>query len=62
MKRLEELKNFLDTLQDDFRKFFEHGNQAAGTRVRKGMQQLKKMASDIRNEVQSLKKAAKQNK
>ena len=43
-------------MEDDFRKFFDKGNKAAGTRIRKGMQDLKKMAQDIRGEVQGMKK------
>lgn len=61
MKRLEELRSFLNSLETDFRKFYESGNNAAGTRLRKAMQQLKKMASEIRNEVQSIRKASKEN-
>ena len=41
------------SLESDFEKFYEKGNQAAGTRVRKGMQELKNLAQDIRVEVQS---------
>jgi hypothetical protein len=55
MNRLEELKNYLNTLESDFQKFYEKGNASAGTRVRKAMQELKKMANDIRAEVQSKK-------
>jgi len=55
MNRLEELKNYLNTLESDFQKFYEKGNASAGTRVRKAMQELKKMANDIRAEVQAKK-------
>ena len=43
------------SLEDDFEKFYEKGNQAAGTRVRKGMQELKNMATEIRKSVQDMK-------
>ncbi len=43
-------------MEDDFRKFFDKGNKAAGTRIRKAMQDLKKMAQDIRTDVQNMKK------
>jgi hypothetical protein len=36
-------------------KFYEKGNKAAGTRLRKGMQELKKLAQEIRVEVQERK-------
>ncbi len=44
-------------MSDDFSKFYDKGNKAAGTRVRKGMQELKKMAQEIRVEVQGRKNA-----
>ncbi len=55
MSRLDDLRNHLTTLETDFAKFYEKGNAAAGTRVRKGMQELKKLANDIRGEVQAKK-------
>jgi len=45
-------------LEGDFQKFYDKGNQAAGTRVRKGMQELKNLAQDIRIEVQDIKNKA----
>lgn len=55
MSRFADLKGFVDSLEDDFNKFYQKGNKAAGTRVRKAMQELKKTAQDIRVEVQSRK-------
>ena len=43
------------SLEGDFEKFYEKSNQAAGTRVRKGMQDLKTLAQEIRSEVQGQK-------
>ncbi|MEO5674413.1 MAG: hypothetical protein ABIQ74_07175 [Chitinophagales bacterium] len=60
MSRLDDLRNHLTSLEADFAKFFEKGNASAGTRVRKGMQDLKKLANDIRSEVQSKKGAGKE--
>ena len=54
--RFSELQAAVADLEDDFRKFFDKGNKAAGTRIRKGMQDLKKMAQDIRTDVQGMKK------
>ena len=53
--RFNELQDFVNGLERDFSQFYEKGNKAAGTRVRKGMQELKKMAQDIRTEVQERK-------
>ena len=59
MKRFEELKSAVESLEADFDKFYEKKNKAAGTRVRTGMQDLKKLAQDIRLEVQEMKNADK---
>jgi len=55
MARFDEVKDLILSLEGDFDKFYEKGNQAAGTRVRKGMQDLKTLAQDIRAEVQNKK-------
>jgi flagellar biosynthesis/type III secretory pathway protein FliH len=55
MSKFADLKGFVDGLEDDFSKFYDKGNKAAGTRVRKAMQDLKSMAQDIRVEVQNMK-------
>lgn len=55
MKRYEELKNLVLSLEGDFVKFYDKNNSAAGTRVRKGMQDIKNLAQEIRVEVQELK-------
>lgn len=55
MSKFEELKDLVTGLEQDFSQFYEKNNKAAGTRVRKAMQDLKKMAQDIRVEVQEMK-------
>ncbi|WP_020604395.1 hypothetical protein [Spirosoma spitsbergense] len=55
MARFDEVKNLVMSLEGDFEKFYEKNNQAAGTRVRKGMQDLKTLAQEIRSEVQNTK-------
>lgn len=55
MTKFEELKNLVMDLESDFEKFYDKNNNAAGTRVRKGMQDLKNMAQAIRIEVQDMK-------
>lgn len=45
---LDEMADILDLLQDDVAKFEEKGNKAAGTRVRKAMQNIKTLAQDVR--------------
>ena len=55
MTRFDEIKNLVMSLEGDFDKFYDKKNQAAGTRVRKGMQDLKTLSQDIRSEVQNMK-------
>ncbi|WP_186738387.1 histone H1 [Spirosoma utsteinense] len=58
MARFDEVKNLVMSLEGDFEKFYDKKNQAAGTRVRKGMQDLKTLAQAIRSEVQDTKNSA----
>jgi membrane protease subunit (stomatin/prohibitin family) len=53
------IKDLVASLEDDFEKAYDKHNAAAGTRVRKGMQELKTMAQDIRLEVQNQKNSTK---
>jgi len=62
MARFDEIKNLVMSLEGDFEKFYEKGNQAAGTRVRKGMQDLKTLAQEIRSEVQDKKNTVSKDK
>lgn len=57
MSKFSEVRDLVMSLEGDFEKFYDKKNQAAGTRVRKGMQDLKNMAQDIRKEVQDMKNA-----
>lgn len=54
MNKLDELKNFIDSMQSDYEKFFLKGKNAAGTRLRKSLQELRKMAQELRNEIQKV--------
>ena len=50
----DELQNAINDCQADVTKFVE-GNNSAGTRVRKAMQEVKRLAQDVRIEVQDQK-------
>lgn len=43
-------------LKEDFEKFFIRDNKTAGTRVRRVMQELKKLSQEVRDDVQTHKK------
>lgn len=53
--RFEQIRDLILGLEGDFDKFYNKDNQAAGTRVRQGMQTLKDLAQEIRMEVQKIK-------
>ena len=55
MEKFNQLKELVASIEADADKFYNGKNKAAGTRVRKAMQDLKGLAQDIRLEVQSLK-------
>lgn len=55
-KIFDEIKQKVAEVEADVKKFGE-GNNAAGGRVRKGMQDLKKLAQDLRQEVLTVKES-----
>lgn len=57
METYNKLKSIVSGIENDVTKFHEKGNSAAGTRIRKAMQELKAIANDYRKEVQSAKKS-----
>jgi len=50
MEEFEKLKALVEGVQDDLAKA-EAGNKAAGTRVRKQMQDIKNAAQDVRKKI-----------
>ena len=50
----DELQNAVNDCQADVTKFVD-GNSSAGTRVRKAMQEVKRLAQEVRVEVQTQK-------
>lgn len=53
MQEYDELKRLVEEAESDIKKA-EGGNKAAGTRVRKQMQQIKSSAQTLRNKVLEL--------
>lgn len=51
MEKFNELKELIASIEEDTAKFFEKGVKAAGVRVRKGLQEIKKVAQEMRVEV-----------
>ncbi|KEQ29640.1 histone H1 [Pedobacter antarcticus] len=59
MDKFTKLKELASAIETDVEKFYNAGNSAAGTRVRKAMQDLKVLAQDIRSEVTEKKNSVK---
>jgi ABC-type Zn uptake system ZnuABC Zn-binding protein ZnuA len=55
MNKYEDLIQAVQNLHTDFEKFYEKGQAAAGTRLRKGLSELRKLAQDVRKDVQEVK-------
>lgn len=58
MENFSKLKELIAQVETDVEKFYNSGNSAAGTRVRKAMQDLKTLAQSIRTEVTEKKNSA----
>jgi len=56
MKEYEKIKMLVAAIQEDVIKFSEKGNAAAGTRVRKGLQDIKRACQEMRDAIQEAKK------
>lgn len=59
MEKFAKLKELVSAVEADATKFYGSGNGAAGTRVRKAMQDLKTLAQEIRTEVTEKKNSGK---
>lgn len=55
MDHYKKIRSLVIGLEDDIIKFYEKGNNAAGTRVRQDLQALKVLAQHIREDIQKTK-------
>ncbi len=55
MNKYEELLQIVKNLEGDFEKFYEKGQAIAGTRLRKGLSDLRKTSQEIRRDIQDVK-------
>jgi hypothetical protein len=56
MEKYEELVALVESLREDAEKFYDRDNKTAGTRLRKGCQEVKNLCQEIRVQVSELKK------
>jgi hypothetical protein len=57
MENYEKLVALVESMRENVDKFFAKGNKSAGTRVRTQCQELKKLAQELRLDVQNAKKS-----
>jgi predicted RNA-binding protein YlqC (UPF0109 family) len=55
MELLQKIQVQLDVANADVEKFVEKGNKAAGKRIRAAMQEIKKLAQEVRVKVSEMK-------
>ena len=58
MENYEKIVALVEAMKENMDKFFVKGNKSAGTRVRTQCQDLKKLAQELRLDVQNSKKEA----
>ena len=55
MEKFNDLKKLVSNLEEDASKFYDKNNKTTGVRIRKGMQEIKALAQNIRNEISEIK-------
>jgi hypothetical protein len=58
MEKFNNLKTLIASLEEDATKFYEKENKAAGVRFRKGLQDIKALAQELRLDVSGKNKKA----
>lgn len=59
MEKFNDLRSLLDSMNTDIEKFYDKGQSAAGTRLRKELNNMRKVAAEIRKEIQEIKNSRK---
>jgi len=59
MEKFEQLQALLDGMAADKEKFYSKGQNAAGTRLRKELNNIRKLSADIRKEIQEVRASRK---
>jgi hypothetical protein len=58
--RFQDFQAIIEAMEGDFEKFYDKEVGAAGTRVRKHLQELAKLCKEVRNDVTAVKNARKE--
>jgi hypothetical protein len=59
MERFNELRRLISSIEEDAHKFYDKNNKAAGVRLRKGLQEIRVMSQEIRQDVSARNKESK---
>ena len=59
MEKFTNLQGILDGMKTDIEKFYEKSQNAAGTRLRKELNNLRKLAAEIRKDIQEVRNSRK---
>lgn len=54
MEKINEIKAMLDAMGKDLEKFYTKGQNSAGTRLRKALNDVRKKCQEMRNEIQTI--------
>ncbi|HMQ80711.1 MAG TPA: histone H1 [Ignavibacteria bacterium] len=54
MEKINEIKAMLDDMGKDLEKFYSKGQNSAGTRLRKSLNEVRKKCQEMRNEIQTI--------
>lgn len=52
MDKFQQFQEILDTMKTDIEKFYKKGQNSAGTRLRKDLNNIRKLAAEIRKDIQ----------
>jgi len=54
MEKINEIRSMLDAMGKDLEKFYSKGQNSAGTRLRKALNDVRKKCQEMRNEIQGI--------
>ena len=54
MEKINEIRSMLDAMGKDLEKFYSKGQNSAGTRLRKQLNEVRKKCQEMRNEIQNI--------
>jgi Tfp pilus assembly protein PilE len=54
MEKINEIRAMLDAMGKDLEKFYAKGQNSAGTRLRKALNEVRKKCQEMRNEIQDI--------